>query len=171
MRIDLDPLSVASIQKAIEKIDKYKSSLENKTAKLIKVLTEYGYNACVRNVLNLNIYDSGKLLNSIRTEIKNNGFTGMIVVDCDYAIFVEFGTGIVGQSEPYIGKAMSEIGYHYGGGNYYIVTADGRIGWYYLTDDGGYRFTEGMPSRPFLYRTGLEISNVIKTVSKGIFND
>lgn len=171
MQIKIDPFSKSSVQNAIDKLDDYKNSLEDKTAKLVKALTDYGYNACVRNVLSLDVYDSGKLLNSIRTEIKDNGFTGMIVVDCDYAVFVEFGTGIVGKNSSYIGKAMNEVGYSCGGGSSYVVTADGRIGWYYPTDDGKYRFTEGMPSRPFMYRTGLEISDVISSIAKGIFND
>lgn len=171
MQLKINPFSASSVQSAIDKLDDYKNSLSTKTARLVKALTDYGYNACIRNVLSLDIYDSGKLLSSIRTEIKDNGFTGMIVVDCDYAVFVEFGTGIVGKSNSYIGKAMNEVGYSYGGGSSYIVTADGRIGWYYPTDDGEYRFTEGMPSRPFMYRTGLEISNAMTSIAKGIFND
>lgn len=171
MNLKIDPLSGSSVNKAILKLQEYADSLPKRTTDLVKRLTEFGYNACIRNVLSLDIYDSGELINSIRTEIKNNGFTGMIVVDCDYAIFVEFGTGIVGKNNAYIGKAMAELGYSYGGGSAYVVTADGRIGWYYPTDDGDYRFTEGMPSRPFMYRTGIEISNMILSLAKGAFKE
>lgn len=171
MNLKLNPLSSSSVNKAILRLQGYADSLPQKTAVLVKRLTEFGYNACIRNVLSLDIYDSGKLINSIRTEIKNNGFTGMIVVDCDYAIFVEFGTGIVGKNNAYIGKAMAEVGYSYGGGSSYVVTNDGRIGWYYPTDDGGYRFTEGMPSRPFMYRTGIEVGNMILLLAKGAFKE
>lgn len=41
----------------------------------------------------------------------------------------------------------------YNSGATIFTTEDGREGWYYPADDGTWRFTEGMPSRPFMYET------------------
>ena len=50
-----------------------------------------------------------------------------------------------------------------------FTTQDGRVGWIYPTDDGGFRFTEGMQSRPFMYETALELQREFPRIAKEVF--
>lgn len=162
-------LNTDSVKKAIKEIEKYKKQIEINSKEVVKLLCDFGFDICNAKIVEMNIYDEGNLANSVSTyynEAQNRGF---IKVSCDYAVFVEFGTGTKGAKSSYAGQAMSEIGYRYQGGTKYITLADGRIGWYYPTKDGSYRFTEGMPSRPFMYETGLEMRNVLDSIVKAVF--
>lgn len=71
--------------------------------------------------------DSGYLRQSITTEIMDGGLKAKVTVDSEYAIFIEYGTGI------------------------YAVNGDGRKdGWVYYSDAlGEYVFTRGMKAQPF----------------------
>ena len=46
---------------------------------------------------------------------------------------------------------------------------DGRTGWYFLARDGNVYFTEGQPSRPFMYETATELRELIVEVAKEVF--
>ena len=154
-------LSKQNVEKAIKELNKYKKDLLEKIDKILSSLTDMGVNIARAKVLEMNINDTGNLLSSIGGYYSPNLKAGFIIVNCEYAVFVEFGTGIVGKQNPYQGKAMAQVGYKYGGGTKYISTKDGRIGWYYPTDDGTWKFTEGLPSRPFMYETSLELEKKV----------
>jgi hypothetical protein len=57
----------------------------------------------------------------------------------------------------------------YGSGGTIFTTKDGRTGWYYPADDGTYKFTEGMPSRPFMYETVQYLKKQCSRVAKEAF--
>lgn len=162
-------LDTKEIGQAIKSIEKYRDSIKQKSERLVKALIDDGVIILRAKIVEMNINDTGNLLNFVGGYYNADTNTGIIRVDCDYAVFVEFGTGIVGMNSPYSGNAMAEIGYKYGGGTHYIVTKDGRIGWFYPTDDGKYRFTEGMPSRPFMYETAKELTKRLNKKIKEVF--
>lgn len=162
-------LTPTNIDKAIAEVVEYEKSIKGKSAKLIKKLSEKGVEIVRKNILNLDILDTGELYNSVSVFYSESENAGYILIDCDYALFVEFGTGIVGKTSPYPGEAMAEIGYQYGGGTTYVVTKDGRIGWFYPADDGTWRFTEGMPSRPFIHNSVKELKKLFPTIAKEVF--
>ncbi|WP_010305399.1 HK97-gp10 family putative phage morphogenesis protein [Kurthia senegalensis] len=73
--------------------------------------------------------DSGYLRQSIEIELLNGGLTAIINVDADYAIYIEYGTGI------YATK---------GNGN--------KDGWVYFSEKyGEFVFTRGMQAQPFWF--------------------
>lgn len=162
-------LSDDSISKAIKELRKYKSEIRQKAQLIVERLTDYGLEICKVKVCEMAIPDTGNLLSKIDGYYSPLLNAGFIRCSCDYAVFVEFGTGTKGKAKSYTGQAMSECGYQYMGGTRYITTKDGRIGWFYPADDGTWRFTEGLPSRPFMYETGLEIRNKLNDIVREVF--
>ncbi|MFP7199683.1 HK97 gp10 family phage protein [Lysinibacillus halotolerans] len=73
--------------------------------------------------------DSGYLRQSIEVDLMNNGLTAVVTVGADYAIYIEYGTGI------------------------YAVNGDGRkTPWVYYSDKyGEFVFTRGMKAQPFWF--------------------
>lgn len=71
--------------------------------------------------------DSGYLRESIEVEIMNGGLSAVVTVGAEYAIYIEYGTGI------------------------YAVKGNGRKDpWvYYSEKHGEFRFTRGMKAQPF----------------------
>lgn len=71
--------------------------------------------------------DSGYLRQSIEVEVLNNGLSAIVTVDAEYAIYIEYGTGIYAKN---------------GNGN--------EDGWVYYSEKyGEFRFTRGMEAQPF----------------------
>lgn len=93
--------------------------------------------------------DTGRLRNSITSNVKESGtgIVGEVSTNCSYSSYVEFGTGIKGESSPSPPKA--NIGQAY------------RINW------------NGQPAQPFLYpalknNKGKVISEIQKDLIKEI---
>lgn len=162
-------LSTDSADKAVRELISYKKSLTKKTERMVQTLIDLGTAVCRVKVVEMNIPDTGHLLSKVDGYYSPTLNAGVICCDCDYAVFVEFGTGIKGKASPYAGQAMAQTGYQYMGGTTYVTTKDGRIGWYYPDDDGTWKFTQGMPSRPFMYETALEMRQRMDEVIKEVF--
>lgn len=163
-------LSSKGIDEAIKQLQEYKKSIKEKSQLLIQKLGDYGLEICRAKVVEMDIHDTGRLLSTVNGYYNPNLNSGFITVDCDYAVFVEFGTGTRGMGKPYLaGEIMAEVGYQYMGGTKYVTLLDGRIGWYYPVSDGTWRFTEGLPSRPFMYETALEMRRKLDSLIKEVF--
>ena len=162
-------LSTDSIEKAKQELIAYKKSINEKTQLAVQRLVDLGTEICRAKVIELDIPDTGYLLSKIDGYYSPTLNAGLIFCDCNYAVFVEFGTGVKGKASPYVGQAMTQVGYQYMGGTTYVTTKDGRIGWYYPADDGTWKFTEGMPSRPFMYETALELKQKLDKIVKEAF--
>ena len=92
-----------------------------------------------------------------------------MVAGTDHAAFVEFGTGIVGKQSPYPYQLPEGVDWQYASGKTIRQLADGRYGWFYPADDGKWYFTEGMPSRPFMYMTAIELCDIVSQTAKVVF--
>lgn len=156
-------LSESGIAEAIRQLQEYKQSIIDKTKALVQEMVAQGSDICRAEIVHLDIPDTGYLLSRVNAE------TAAVVCDCEYAVFVEFGTGLKGQGEPYPGPAMAQAAYTYLGGTTYITTPDGRYGWFYPADDGTWKFTEGMPSRPFMYNTANEMRRIFPDTVEKVF--
>ncbi len=89
--------------------------------------------------------ESGELAESISWEYDEQTNTGRIRVGADYALFVEYGTGIVGANSPHPEPAP---------GWTYDVNAHGEKGWTYFDEkQNRYRWTKGEPAHAFVYKT------------------
>lgn len=127
----------------------YKARVENLAQKLVAELAAQG--AHIALVEAEGIRDTGKLLSSIVGEAGGN--YGYVKCKCGYAVFVEFGTGVVGSGKPH--PDISIAGWKYD------VNGHGELGWWYPDDEGKLHWTKGMPSRPFMFNTAQQLRRII----------
>jgi hypothetical protein len=166
--VRLDP---ASIAKAIQELQEYQKDIENKTRLLVQRLTDYGAEIARVKIVSMGAYYSGELLSGVDGYYSPTLNAGFVKVTNDHAAFVEFGTGVVGQNTPHKnGEYLSKASWQYATGPKIFTTQNGKVGWIYPTDDGGFRFTEGMKSRPFMYETALELQSKFDQMAKEVFS-
>ena len=159
-----------SIDKAIKKLNAYKLEVETKTRELAQRLTDLGADIVRMKIVEMGAYYSGDLLSGVEGYYSPALNAGFIRVTSDHVAFVEFGTGVVGQQNPHTnGEYLSKASWGYATGSKIFTTKDGRVGWIYPTDDGGFRFTEGMESRPFMYETALELQRNFPRMAQEVF--
>jgi hypothetical protein len=159
-----------SIGKALRKIRAYKRRVENNTRLLIQKLTDYGVEIAQIKIVSMGAFYSGELLSGVSGYYSTTLNAGFVKVASDHVAFVEFGTGVVGQNSPHKnGEYLSKAAWNYASGIKIFTTKDGKVGWIYPTDDGGFRFTEGMKSRPFMYETALELQRKFPQIAKEVF--
>ena len=162
-------ISNSDFKKAAKEVREYKKQLLNKSKDLIRALCDTGAVIARTYVVELDAVDKGYLASQIGAFYDPTTNIGFIRVDCDYAVFVEFGTGVRGKASPYPGDVIKQVAYRYGDGTHYVMLNDGRVGWFYPADDGTYKFTEGMPSRPFMYETGLLLHKQLAEIARSVF--
>ena len=168
--ITVNVLDPKSIEKAIKQLNQYKKEVEAKATELAQRLTDLGANIVRMKIVEMGAYYSGELLSGVDGYFSPSLNAGFIRVTSDHVAFVEFGTGVVGQSNPHkSGEYLSLASWGYATGSKIFTTKDGKVGWIYPTDDGGFRFTEGMPSRPFMYETALELERQFLQIAKEVF--
>lgn len=159
-----------SVEKAIKELNAYKKEVETKTRELAQRLTDLGADIVRMKIVEMGAYYSGDLLSGVEGYFSPTLNAGFIRVTSDHVAFVEFGTGVVGQQNPHTnGEYLSKASWGYATGSKIFTTKDGRVGWIYPTDDGGFRFTEGMESRPFMYETALELERQYMQIAKEVF--
>ena len=158
------------LKKGIKKINSYKKRVQRKTSLLVKKLTDYGAEIVRIKIVNMGAYYSGELLSGVSGYYSPSLNAGFVKVTSDHVAFVEFGTGVVGQNNSHKnGEYLAKAAWSYASGSKIFTTQDGRVGWIYPTDDGGFRFTEGMKSRPFMYETALELQREFPRIAKEVF--
>ena len=162
-------ISSEDFRKAAIAVKKYRQDILKKAKQLTEALADYGAIVARTIVIQLDAVDKGNLANSISAYYDPAINVGMIKADCDYAVFVEFGTGVRGKASPYVGDAINKVAYRYGDGTHYVMLSDGRVGWFYPADDGTWKFTEGMPSRPFMYETAQELRRRFPEMAREVF--
>ena len=142
-------LSTESIDQAIREVREFQRKLEKCCKDLIRELTEQGMVVAKANVMSMNAVLTGALEESIQGVFNANTGTGVIFTDVPYAVYVEYGTGIVGEMSPN-DNMEGEISWEYD------VHDHGDSGWWYFASIDGvakFHWTKGMPARPFMYRT------------------
>lgn len=168
----VDILSVSSIENLQKELQKYSDSLEYKARLIAEKLAERGVEVARVKIADLDAIFTGELISSVHSEYvgsQKGGAIFAVVTDSDHAAFVEFGTGIVGSAHPYTGKLPEGVTWEYAVGKTIGYLADGRYGWFYPADDGNWYFTEGMPSRPFMYFTAIELKTMILEIAQEVF--
>ena len=174
MNINIDVFDKTSIRKAIRQIKSYQNSIKGKVDTFIRRVGELGVNIA-------NTYISAY---SIPTEVIGqiviekgdvvvSGSTIQIIVSNDEALFWEYGTGLVGKSNPHIDTDGWEYAInpnrHYEKGWIY---KGNETRWSWEVADGLYK-TKGMPSQPFMYLTYNALLNnsfsQIVNIAKEVF--
>lgn len=140
-KISIDVFSRRSISNAINALKEKQDKLEGARRRTVEQLTQMGYEYMMQIIKT----ESGELAGSITWEYDTEKKTGRIKIGSDYAIFVEYGTGIVGASNPHPEPAP---------GWSYDVNEHGEKGWtYWDAKQQRYRWTRGQPASAFVYRT------------------
>lgn len=169
IKVDLNDKD--SIAKARRRLHAYKKRIQKKTSLLVQKLTDYGAEIVRIKIVNMGAYYSGELLSGVSGYYSPSLNAGFVKVTSDHVAFVEFGTGVKGQNNPHKnGEYLSKATWSYASGTKIFTTQDGRVGWIYPTDDGGFRFTEGMESRPFMYETALELQRDLEKIAREVFS-
>lgn len=154
-------LNIKDINRAIKEVEKFKADFKRKCNELVETLTEYGVEVAKLQVKQLGAFYSGELMNSIEGYYSPTYNTGIIKAGALYAVYVEFGTGVVGQGSPH----PNPQGYQYDINNH------GDEGWiYYDEDHGVFRWTKGFKSRPFMYNTARQLEQECARIAAEVFN-
>ena len=139
-KISINVFSRSSIQNAKDLLMKKADAIDGGTRKAVAELTQKGY----EYMLSIVKVDSGELAGSISWEYDEKANTGKILVGSDYAIFVEYGTGIRGRDSPHPEPAPGWVYDHNG---------HGEKGWSFKDRNGNWHTTQGQPASAFVYRT------------------
>jgi hypothetical protein len=155
-------LSEDSISKAIREVERYKGELKNKVHLLIERLTDYGVEVAKAQVRELGAVYTGELEESITGYYSPSTQVGIIKTDVPYAVYVEFGTGVVGKDSSHPAADLQ--------GWIYDVNNHGEAGWLYFNDrDQKWHWTKGMGSRPFMYNTVQILEMECMRIAKEVF--
>jgi hypothetical protein len=148
------------IDRAIKELKQYKQEFIKKCNQLVQELTEYGVDVAKVEVTQLDAVYTGELRNSIEGYFSPSTGVGIIRAGAYYAVYVEFGTGVVGSQSPH----PNPNGYQYD------VNQHGDEGWVYYDDDSGeFRWTKGFKSRPFMYNTARQLEKDCKKIATEVF--
>ena len=155
--LTLDP---KSIEKAITEVKLFQKRLREAVKELTKWLTEQGQDVVQAQIIDMNAIDTTLLLNSVYTFFR--GRTGHVQVTSPYAIYVEYGTGILGSGHPEGNGWRDPPPPSYKGKTYdrYDSQGHGESGWFYPYGEGQVRWTQGMVTRPFMYMSMLVLERM-----------
>ncbi|MDO4802105.1 MAG: hypothetical protein Q4A15_08060 [Prevotellaceae bacterium] len=165
-------LSQQSIQNAIREVARYKKELIQKCELFAKKLSEDGVEIAKMQIVNLDAIFTSELIDSLHSKKGNPvqyGAIFCVAVGTDHCAFVEFGTGPRGEQKPYKYDLPQGVTWNVNTGKTIHQISDGRYGWFYPGDDGNWYFTEGMPSRPFMHNTSVELYGLVNKVAKEVF--
>lgn len=166
-------LSISSIRNLQKELEKYRDSLTYKCRLLAERLSERGVEIARVQIADLDAIFTGELIQSLHSEYKDSSKYGAIfavVTDSDHAAFVEFGTGQRGMDSPYPYPLPEGVIWDYATGKTIRQNAKtGAYYWFYPGRDGLWHYTEGMPARPFMYLTSMELIKEIPKIAKEIF--
>ena len=162
----LDPASIAN---AISEINDFRNQLKERLSELAEYIVDYGQEIVRMNVVDMDAVFTGELAdNGIHGFYHKEKHCGAIYTDKWYAMFVEFGTGFVGEvSEQH--PLRGEVGWKHD------IKGHGEDGWWYPAPWGWWipkqgthagkkmAWTNGMPSRPFMYNALRELEQIAET--------
>lgn len=163
-----------SINRAIREIRDCQRQLTEAMAELVQKLAEQGAQVAKMQVAGFDAVDSGELEHSIYGYYDPESRIGYVIAGAAHAFYVEYGTGVIGQNSPH--PEAAEAGWQYAIGGSIFTTKDGRVGWVYNKSSDGvfsgekndWHFTEGQPSRPFMYNTLVWLEEAAEALGRTI---
>lgn len=169
-KTDLSRSGIADLRKQL--VDYKNNVLQQKVDLLAKRLAEKGVAIAQNNIATYDAIFTGELISSI--EARYGGSTKgsavfYVVADSRHAVFVEFGTGQLGLEGSYPYPFPEGVEWNYNTGKTIFEIENGQYGWFYPAEDGKWYFTQGMPSRPFMYETAVELMTEIAKTAKEVF--
>ena len=152
INMTLDPKSMSG---AVREINRFADDIENICWDLVKKLVDQGKEIARMQVVSMDAVLTDQLEQSIRGAYFKEQRCGVVYTNSPYAVFVEFGTGIVGK-QGYQHPMLDAVGWEHDKNEH------GAAGWWYPADFGWYipkgtnvklAWTKGMTARPFMYET------------------
>lgn len=155
-------LSVSEIRAARTELERYASGVPEKADELCRRLAEIGVDASVAGIAH---DESGELRGSIRWERRGER-EYLVVADCGYAVYVEFGTGVVGSGGTYPGDKPDWVGAP--GSRSRHVNPDGS--WvYYDEKQSRWRITSGQVPQGFMAQGAMTVRQAVPVIAKEVF--
>lgn len=157
--------NVRSISRAISEVKKFREDVADAIGALVQKLTEDGKEFAQFELLRMFAFDTGELTDNVHFTVMgdyNAGMhTGIIATNTYYAVFVEYGTGVVGENFHHPNPIGWEYDYHH----------HGDEGWYYFDHrEGRKRWTKGYKARPFMYNTHKELQRIALSVANEVLS-
>lgn len=152
INMTLDP---KSISRAVREINRFADDIEQICEDLTRKLVAQGIEIARMQVVSMDAVLTDQLEQSIQGVYFKEERCGIVYTDIPYALFVEFGTGIVGK-QGYQHPMLGKVGWQHD------INEHGTAGWWYPADFGWYipkgtnvklAWTKGMEARPFMYET------------------
>lgn len=138
-------LNARSINRAIREIQIFQQQLNETIDQLVEALTEKGVEVAKLQIAAFEAVDTGELEHSIQGYYSPNLHAGWVYTNAYHAMFVEYGTGIVGEGTYPTTTAN---------GWQYDINGHGEYGWIYRKEsDGTFHWTNGYVARPFMLNT------------------
>lgn len=166
-------LSVSGLQSLQKDLERYRDSLTYKCRLLAEKLSERGVEVARVQIANLDAIFTGELIQSLHSEYKGSTQYGAIfavVTDSKHAAYVCFGTGWKGKNSPYPYPLPDGVSWEYNTGKTIQYNSKkGTYYWFYPGKDGLWHYTEGLPSRPFMYLTSLELQKEVVKIAQEVF--
>lgn len=156
IKVKLDP---HSIERAITELQMYKEEIERRARLIVERLADKGAVLARAKIQELDAVDTGELLGSVESCLMGN--IGFIRVNAEYGMFVEFGTGIVGEGAKH--PASGAFNWQYD------INQHGEAGWHFPADDGKWPITKGQESRPFMYETAMQLRAELPRIIREVF--
>lgn len=148
------------IDRAIREVKVFKTIFLLKCERLVQALTDTGVEIAKVQVAQLDAVYTGELMNSIEGFYSPKSQVGIIKAGAYYAVYVEFGTGVVGSQSPH----PNPDGWQYDSNNH------GDKGWVYYDDKlDRFKWTKGFKSRPFMYNTARQLEKECVRIAKEVF--
>ena len=153
-----------SIEKAIREVNSFREQLQDALDGLCERLLDEGVEVARMQIMAMPAVDTGALMASIgHGAFDRTSGTGIIYAGAYYAMFVEFGTGIVGKANPHPMAGQTDSAVLGANGSVYDrydTNKHGAKGWLYRKVGETKRsWTQGMPARPFMYNTGITLAD------------
>lgn len=182
-KIKINTSSPDSIDEAYKRIRRYQAITEKKIDLFAKRLAELGVDIAQNKVNSMDAVFKGELFNGLTSIMKQDGIYA-IVSTSEHSAFVEFGTGQLGEVKPYnypLPEGLDSWKYNDTDNSKHLQYAEedlwwgerkipqGTYYWFYFKD-GRWWLTQGMPSRPFMTETALDLRKKYAKVAKEVFN-
>jgi hypothetical protein len=166
-------LSQKGIDKLIKDLKNYRNvTLQDKIRQISQQLAMEGVSVAKIQVQKYNAVFTGELVNSIFEKIGMQTKTRSVfyvVANSEHAVFVEFGTGQMGEEAAYPYPLPPGFDWKYNVGQKIFEVSPGQYGWFYHRDGQTY-FTQGMPARPFMYETAMDLYTKVVAVVMKVFS-
>lgn len=153
-------VSLGDIDNAINEFEEYEKKVKQNIKDFLEKLLQDGVEIAKATIIELDAVESVELHNSMNYALYKEGNNGIIFTDCKHACFVEFGTGVKGATNSHPTLPWD-----------YDSNGHGEDGWYYYDEkQGRVRYTQGMPSRPFMYETAKELERRAVEIAREVFS-